>query len=169
MHQDARLVHRAARLASVAAETVPRQMDCRGQADVPARQDGPAEPDAYCEPALPATHEVDGCGARGARTGKADTVCSAAMQVPLAAHHVAFWCEARLHTIEAGDGHREYPERTQSSMLAVHLVQVLMIWDNVRSAGPGGYGLGLAAALGETRWLPHMTGPIVFRCVTPTV
>lgn len=41
--------------------------------------------------------------------------------------------------------------------------QVLMIWDNVRSAGPGAYGLGLAAALGETRWLPHMTGPIVFR------
>jgi hypothetical protein len=50
--------------------------------------------------------------------------------------------------------------------------QVLMVWDNDRSAGPGPYGLGMAAAYGETQWLPHMTGPVVFRweaagCVVP--
>lgn len=43
------------------------------------------------------------------------------------------------------------------------MTQVLMVWDNVPNMGPGAYGLGLAAALGETRWLPNMTGPVVFR------
>ena len=48
-----------------------------------------------------------------------------------------------------------------------------MVWDNDRSAGPGPYGLGMATAFGETQWLPHMTGPIVFRweaagCVIPS-
>ena len=38
-----------------------------------------------------------------------------------------------------------------------------MLWDDVESAGPGEYGLGLAAPLGETAWLPELRGPIVFR------
>lgn len=41
--------------------------------------------------------------------------------------------------------------------------QVVMVWDNVPSAGPGPYGLGLASALGETQWLPNIKGPVVFR------
>ena len=44
-----------------------------------------------------------------------------------------------------------------------HSAQVVMVWDNVRDAGPGPYGLGMAAAFGQTQWLPDMKGPVVFR------
>ena len=37
-----------------------------------------------------------------------------------------------------------------------------MIWDQARETGPGPYGEGLAAALGETSWLPEVRGPITF-------
>jgi hypothetical protein len=45
--------------------------------------------------------------------------------------------------------------------------QLLMLWDGVRAEGPGRYGEGLAAALGETAWLPDLRGPVVFRSVCP--
>ena len=38
-----------------------------------------------------------------------------------------------------------------------------MIWDHARKDGPGAYGEGLAASLGETRWLDETVGPITFQ------
>ena len=38
-----------------------------------------------------------------------------------------------------------------------------MIWDHARKDGPGAYGEGLAAPLGEMRWLDDMRGPVTFR------
>ena len=41
--------------------------------------------------------------------------------------------------------------------------QVVMIWDLARKDGPGAYGEGLAAPLGEMRWLDDLRGPVTFR------
>ena len=38
-----------------------------------------------------------------------------------------------------------------------------MIWDLARKDGPGAYGEGLAAPLGDMRWLNDMAGPLTFR------
>lgn len=38
-----------------------------------------------------------------------------------------------------------------------------MIWDGGKEDGPGAYGEGLAAPLGEMRWLDDMKGPLTFR------
>ena len=38
-----------------------------------------------------------------------------------------------------------------------------MIWDQPRQDGPGAYGEGLAAPLGEMRWLGEIRGPVTFR------
>ena len=37
-----------------------------------------------------------------------------------------------------------------------------MVWDQPRKEGPWAYGEGLAAPLGETRWLPEMQAPVTF-------
>ncbi len=41
--------------------------------------------------------------------------------------------------------------------------QVVMIWDLARKDGPGAYGEGLAAPLGEMRWLEDVRSPVTFR------
>ena len=38
-----------------------------------------------------------------------------------------------------------------------------MIWDHGKKDGPGAYGEGLGAPLGEMRWLDDMAGPLTFR------
>ena len=38
-----------------------------------------------------------------------------------------------------------------------------MIWDHAKEDGPGAYGEGLAAPLGDMRWLDDIAGPITFR------
>ncbi len=38
-----------------------------------------------------------------------------------------------------------------------------MIWDHAKKDGPGAYGEGLAAPLGDMRWLDNMAGPLTFR------